>query len=599
MKLVSIAVNNFRRIHGGLSNNRVELQDGNTLFIFGQNNVGKTSFLRAYDCFYRDSVSKDDFPFGEEKAIEFELELGIDPAKDESRINTGTNKKYENLKRKYLDSKNILKVRKRFLPGSGSSQNETYNYIEQRWEEISYGGIGAHGTFQNLLLKPLFIEAMPSENQVQLIVNEVLKEAAESKLSDVESKQLEEAKEIIAALQEKMYDPKLISEYKEEVNKRFNRLFNLYEIDIDDGESQAKYTTDKLGKKFTIDFRQSKLEHSTNPDRMGHGAVRMAIFLLMLMRDKLGGKESATKDYLVLFEEPELFLHPRLTKKLRNLIYDVGDEGMPFQVLCASHSPQMIDITKDHSSIVRMAQEKNHSKMYQVQKEDLVNPEQPSKAEVRQKLYEVLRFDPYLCESFYADEVVLIEGDTEAIVWRAYLQKPEIEHLDRDIFIVNCKSSNNIPFYQRIFSKFNIPYSVICDTDHRLPEDSTDQNKTNWDGKISFPRFTKGIQRSITEQFYSDQSKGIAKCFFVFDSNFETAHGRLKEPFKYSSTGQGKVVSANNYWEQIDVHQSDPGFKRVPMILFIETILKSSALVELVTWLYKIRSQKQVASNRQ
>lgn len=36
----------------------------------------------------------------------------------------------------------------------------------------------------------------------------------------------------------------------------------------------------------------------------------------------------------------------------------------------------------------------------------------------------------------------------------------------KDVFIVNCGTVNNIPFYQKIFSKFSIKYNIICDTDN-------------------------------------------------------------------------------------------------------------------------------------
>ncbi len=38
-------------------------------------------------------------------------------------------------------------------------------------------------------------------------------------------------------------------------------------------------------------------------------------------------------------------------------------------------------------------------------------------------------FNPHVCEAFYADKVILVEGDTEAIVYRALLKEyyPEEE----------------------------------------------------------------------------------------------------------------------------------------------------------------------------
>ena len=51
MKITFFAVNNFRGISGGLDINKIIFKDTNTLFIYGQNNAGKSSFLKAYEFF--------------------------------------------------------------------------------------------------------------------------------------------------------------------------------------------------------------------------------------------------------------------------------------------------------------------------------------------------------------------------------------------------------------------------------------------------------------------------------------------------------------------------------------------------------------------
>lgn len=51
MKIAYFSINNFRGLSGGLENNTVNFLDTNTLFIYGQNNVGKSTILRAYDFF--------------------------------------------------------------------------------------------------------------------------------------------------------------------------------------------------------------------------------------------------------------------------------------------------------------------------------------------------------------------------------------------------------------------------------------------------------------------------------------------------------------------------------------------------------------------
>ncbi|HUC89450.1 MAG TPA: AAA family ATPase [Patescibacteria group bacterium] len=570
MRIVRFSVNNFRCIEGGLGQNSVTFNGSHTIFIFGQNNVGKSSFLKAYKAYYDNSVEADDFSFASEgehqKNVEMELWLQIEGETDKQHIDTASNGKYDNLT-SFLDN-GILKV-KRIWSGPKDTKNYTLNPSTGGWDEKSYGGIGLDGVFQSLLPKPLFIQAMPTEEQVKTVVNEILKEIANSKLTKEEIQELEEAQTKIKNLQDKVYDKNSINEYQRLVNESFSKLFESYKIEIDDGVSRLKYTHDKLGKDFEIDFKHTENDQSTNYAKMGHGAVRMAIFLLMLMRDKLQGQGLSQKTYLVLFEEPELFLHPKLTKKLRQLIYDVSAANMPFQVLCASHSPQMIDITKDHTSLVRMVKNISETHLYQILNSDLRNDEQATEEQVKQKVYEILRLNPFVCESFYADEVVLVEGDTEAIIWRGYLQEFDTP---KDIFIVNCGTCNNIPFYQKIFSKFNIPYSVICDTDHLRKDGVT--ARTGWDGNIENPSFTSHIQKSIADQIAVDRSNGLTKKFFVCAPTFEPLHEALDEPFRYEKSGEGKPVSANVYWAKLVANKKNTEFANVPIIKYITSVLE-------------------------
>ncbi|WP_260467125.1 ATP-dependent endonuclease [Klebsiella quasipneumoniae] len=123
----------------------------------------------------------------------------------------------------------------------------------------------------------------------------------------------------------------------------------------------------------------------------------------------------------------------------------------------------MIDISKPKSSIIRLVKTSNGTKIFQINDSFLKEAKDiKTDEELKQEMYEVLRFNPFMCESFYADEVVLIEGPTEEIISRAYLQE---QQTNKNIFILNCGTVNNIPFYQKIFSKFNIKYHAIFDTD--------------------------------------------------------------------------------------------------------------------------------------
>jgi len=568
----SFAVNNFRGITGGLEKNCINFDDSNTIFIFGQNNVGKSSILKAYEAFYEDKVTEKDFNNSNGANIEIEVEFIIEESTDKPIIDAASHNKFDNLKSTYLDTSHVLKLKKTFKASDKGKKpdNQTYKPSISDYEATGYGGVGLHNPFQTMMLQPLYIKAMPNEADVESIVTEILKEVATSKLKDTERTELKAAQATIQKLQDEIYKTSDIDTYKTEVNGKFSHMFNGFEIDIDEGNSKAKFTHEKIGKDFKVKFKTKNgdVDIFSDYDQMGHGSVRIAIFLLMLMRDKLRGESKTKKNFLVLFEEPELFLHPVLTKELRSLIYEVSDKGTPFQVLCASHSPQMIDISKDHSSLARMVKTSNGTQVFQIQQKDLENTEQDTQKKVRQKLYEILRFDPYVCESFFASEVLLVEGDTEAIIARGFQQEFEDT---KDVYIVNCHSVTNIPFYQRFFSKFKIPYSVICDTDTGTKLDR------GWNGDNENPTFTASIQKSICDQFTADRAADIAKKFFVFDNTFETPHKALPDPFKYSGNDDdGKPFNANAYWNQIlgvKTRANEVDFNSVPIVSYLQKIM--------------------------
>lgn len=581
MKIISFAVNNFRGISGGLEQNIIEFKDSNTIFLLGQNNVGKSSFLKAYEFFHNSSSpSKEDlYKQDNTKNIEFELTLQLD---DYDFAKDAIKNKEEGIK-KWLNKDNYLRVKRVIRPKGTATiafekaENYTWDYNNKKYEKKNYGGIGLDTVFQAALPKPIFIKAMPTEDEVEKIINTILEAKVKQNLKDKEREELKEAQRKIKELQDKLYNPESISNYKTEVNTHFQELFPDTKIELAE-KDQVKWTEKSLARKFTILFEKNNEEGEkdetipTNYNSIGHGAIRSAMFSLLLMKDVADEFERIEnrKDYIVLFEEPELFLHPKLMKQLRDLIYKVSESSTPYQVLCASHSPQMIDITKEKSSLIRMVKKEDTTRLYQINDSYLKSSKNiQTKEELKQEMNELLRFNPFICESFYADEVILIEGPTEEILLRGLL--PELNS-SKDLFIVNCGTVNNIPFYQKIFSKFNITYHVICDTDS-AEQDGIDQH--------GLPKFNSGIQKSIYTQFkidkeIEDYNSGL---LLVHNTTFEPAHKKdeipeeLRLPNNYNDS-DGKPYNANRYWKEIlSKKLTTDGIDLVPIIKHSKDII--------------------------
>lgn len=577
MKIEFFGVNNFRGLSGGLDKNRIVFKDTNTLFIYGVNNAGKSTFLKAYMFFYKDEKPVLDDLYRRDGSLdmEFELEVLLDQI-DISKIEAVAPNKKESYK-KYLNN-NLLRIKKVWVNKAGKFEvnNLTYNYTTNSYEDVGYASLGLHTVFQACLPKPIFIKAMPTEEEAKTILNEILKMMAESTLKAQDFIQLKEAQEKIKQLQEKMYDADLINNYQNSVNSYFNKIFGDTSVSFKDHKDRVVWTENKLGKEYDIEFTKTGIDGSRDENipssysSVGHGTIRTAIFTLLLMRDvaEKFERQQGRKDYMVLFEEPELFLYPRMVKELRELIYQVSTEELPYQVLCASHSAAMIDITKPKSSIVRLVKTSTGTEMYQINDEFLKKAKGGlTKEELKQEMYEVLRFNPFICESFYSDEILLIEGPTEEIISRAYLQEMNPR---KSLFILNCGTVNNIPFYQKIFSKFNIKYHIIFDTDA--------SNIIGFDDRGN-AIFDSGIQKSIVEQYNKDHDlmKGNIGVFCTHNTTFEPAHQHESLPveLRFNQTSdKSKPYNANLYWKEVlkpNINHAE--INKVPLISYLERII--------------------------
>ncbi|TCD13664.1 DUF2813 domain-containing protein, partial [Lelliottia amnigena] len=482
--------------------------------------------------------------------------------------------------KKYLNN-DYIRIKKVWRKDGAKIEDKNYTYDYSKgdngeYDEVGYATVGLHTVFQSCLPKPVFIKAMPTEEEAKKILNEILKMMAESTLKTSDLEELKAAQDKIKELQDKMYDPELIETYQSSVNGYFNKIFGDTAICFKDQKDRVIWTENKLGRDFEIEFMKKNSQGDFDENipssysSVGHGTIRTAIFTLLLMRDvaERFERRQGRKDYMVLFEEPELFLYPRMVKELRELIYQVSTEDLPYQVLCASHSSSMIDLSKPKSSIIRLVNNSAGTKSYQINDQFLKDAKGiATNDELKQEMYEVLRFNPYICESFYADEVLLIEGPTEEIISRAFLQEVPS---NKTIFVLNCGTVNNIPFYQKIFSRFNIKYHVICDTD-KAGIVSIDQ--------FGNAAFDSGIQKTISEQYRSDCStmNGNIGLLRTHNVTFEPAHQDASIPdfLRFVDSGdRSKPFNANLYWKDVlkpnILHQD---INKVPIIKYLNEIM--------------------------
>ncbi|WP_158726684.1 AAA family ATPase [Tomitella fengzijianii] len=157
-----------------------------------------------------------------------------------------------------------------------------------------------------------------------------------------------------------------------------------------------------------------------------------------------------THPYLLLFEEPELYLHPRAQRQLMSALESFAEDH---QVLVTTHSPGFFrpkteGFTRLHKSPIG------------------VHATPVDLSMTLRDAYQLVRHENNEA-AFFAHAVVLVEGDSDTFVFPhlAKVLSKEWDHVERNIMFVKIEGKGNITRYRRFFKHFDIDVHVITDLD--------------------------------------------------------------------------------------------------------------------------------------
>ncbi len=216
-------------------------------------------------------------------------------------------------------------------------------------------------------------------------------------------------------------------------------------------------------------LRDNNLE--TRPEHQGHGAQRAVVITLleiMATIEAANNKSQFLRPLLVLIEEPEIYLHPHMCRKMRDTLVRLARTPQA-QVICTSHSPVFLDLADRHDGIAMLRRHQGQIRVTQ-RSEDIFAGHDEERARLRM----LLNFDPAVNEVFFTERVCLVEGDTEVAALRAVTQVlAHDNHVDgdraslaaRDVSIVNCRGKATISAFQRVLNAFQMSYRVVHDSD--------------------------------------------------------------------------------------------------------------------------------------
>lgn len=519
MRLLKLTITNFRGLKG--DKNVISFENSDTIFLIGQNNIGKSTFLHAYEFFVssKKAAAKEDFyNYDTNLPIEIEGLFLKEQDDDEQTDLVGTGKNAEpDWMDKWVDANSHVLIKKVWETAGSDFKKYTYSPTQGEWVPNGFGGMAS--LFSHYAPQPIFIRAMEDEASLEEKINKLMGDKYLKSIRSNKPELYNRAVEAIKDLQRAITTAEDVEKMNEDLSAHFSDIFKDLKIKIEASKDENIKVEDAFKKNHTLRIEHEGSTRNETFLQYGHGVIRQALFNFIAFLN--GCQEGTRKEYLILFEEPELFLHPKLIFKLRNSLYSLASNS-PYQVLCATHSPMMIDVSQPHSSLIRVSKD-NEENVYTYQADESIFA---STDQEREQLLMVNRMNPHLCEAFYADKVILVEGDTEAIVYRELLSK---YYPDEEVYVLNTGSKMNIPFFQKILTHFHIEHYAIHDMDTKLSKDGRNSpawalNATIWNQVQEANKVQPGLSRR-----------------YVHNANFENAHG-----YKVVS-GKDKPLSAYRF----------------------------------------------------
>ncbi|WP_338631006.1 ATP-dependent nuclease [Clostridium baratii] len=545
MKLCKLIIKNFRGLKG--DKNIIDFENSNIIFLIGQNDIGKSTFLKAYEFFVspRQKAEKSDFNnYDINNPIEI---IGEFLKEDFDSKNEDFSKVEPEWINKWVNPEtNKIIIKKVWDDVDKSFKKYTYNPDKEVDDFVINGFGGLETLFTKYAPEPIFINALETPESFEKKVNDIIEKDYLKKIQDKFGEEYKVAFEKISELQKKITESDDILNYNNRISKRFNNIFPDLTLKIEQKDERGIEVIKAFKGNHSVNVKKEGIDRVENVNQHGHGIIRQALFnfIAFLKNDTNTNK----KKYMILFEEPELFMHPKASRALRKELYRLV-ENSPFQIICATHSPIMIDISKPHSSLVRVVKLNDETtETYQVGHNIFQSDENKDYVQM------INRFNPYVCEAFYVDEVILVEGDTEAIVFRYILDK---FYENKTIYVLNTGSKNNMVFYQKILTHFNIKHHVIHDRDDIF--DKNGDKNSAWT-----------LNKTIWEQIQSSNStryNGIARRY-IHNKNFESAHPAYK-----LNMSKGKPLSAYEYAKSLKSSDNVPCINIINDIVGAQKIL--------------------------
>lgn len=451
MKLSALSISYFKGIEDG-----VKILIDDIVVLVGPNNCCKSTVLDAYEA-YASMGAPLSVDYFHKRTAQTPIEIvGVfTQITAQDLVTLGA----EWLIEADAEYGRCAKFKYRWEEPGEKGQKYSFSAKDTAWVK---GGAGGWDTLLKSRL-PVPIRINPNDDPQALtkVLKDLIVRAAQQKVKQGGSRIAEIMRQIKgladdvgAEIEEEVLT--LNSQIQDQVQHLFNRASVEFEVGV------GRFKVDDLikdGSRVMIGERGLSIPLEQQGSGMQRAVLWSAISALCDQGLYKKGRSAVGRAVpkILLLDEPEINLHPAVIKAARKAIYGLARvEG--WQVVCTTHSPVFLDLTQDHTTLIKVSSRRDGVHYFQTDKAQFTDDE-------KQNMKMLNRCCPTVNEFFFYEKSLLVEGDTEALVYQSLVQR---EGLEGQYCVVNCRGKAMIPMFIKIFDQFAAPAVAIHDLDAPL-----------------------------------------------------------------------------------------------------------------------------------
>lgn len=257
--------------------------------------------------------------------------------------------------------------------------------------------------------------------------------------------------------------------------------------------------------------------------KLGHGF--QSLIVVAIFRSFV---EIENKKCIFLIEEPEMFLHPHAKKYFYSVLKNIAKENV--QVVYTTHSTEFVDIL-NYKNIRRLVWENQATAIYP-----------KSELELDFKEDEILKLNTAVNnergELYFAEKVLLVEGETEKVIYDYLLKQNGTDPNLFNISIIEASGKGAMPRYIKLLQGLSIDFVAVYDSDILTKTGDAEKDQKIEENNID----AKGKNERILAAAEKMDRLFVMSPYFEFEAGMNEDKSKKRE---------SKPLAALKYFESI------------------------------------------------